>query len=171
MGLTSPNNKRASAVPLALARANQRLLVPVAGTARPGRPRAGGLLLPWSAIAALAARASRGNRFWPWSLLLFLSTRSKRFRSVTALFALGAAGTAASYLSLLVDGCPITVEYGEWQHGTRIESLSFGLDVIRPGRSASGWPRCCWASCSKWAGLHGQYAAEPGNAGGGEGNS
>ncbi len=45
---------------------------------------------------------------------------------VTALFALGAAGTAASYLSFW-SMLPDTVEYGEWQTGKRVESLSFGL--------------------------------------------
>ncbi|AWW73745.1 glycoside transporter [Erythrobacter sp. KY5] len=45
---------------------------------------------------------------------------------VTLLFALGAAGTAASYLSFW-SMLPDTVEYGEWQTGKRVESLSFGL--------------------------------------------
>lgn len=45
---------------------------------------------------------------------------------VTALFGLGAVGTAASYLSFW-SMLPDTVEYGEWQEGRRVESLSFGL--------------------------------------------
>ncbi|MHA7820243.1 MAG: MFS transporter [Erythrobacter sp.] len=45
---------------------------------------------------------------------------------VTGLFALGAIGTAASYLSFW-SMLPDTVEYGEWQSGRRVESLSFGL--------------------------------------------
>ncbi|MGB7405905.1 MAG: MFS transporter [Pacificimonas sp.] len=45
---------------------------------------------------------------------------------VTALFALGAAGSAAGYLSFW-SMLPDTVEYGEWQTGERTESLVFGL--------------------------------------------
>jgi GPH family glycoside/pentoside/hexuronide:cation symporter len=59
------------------------------------------------------------------SLLLFFNP-VETVPVVTALFALGALGTSASYLSFW-SMLPDTVEYGEWQHGQRIESLSFGL--------------------------------------------
>ncbi|WP_421992436.1 MFS transporter [Qipengyuania sp.] len=45
---------------------------------------------------------------------------------VTALFAVGAVGTAASYLSFW-SMLPDTVEYGEYTSGRRVESLAFGL--------------------------------------------
>lgn len=45
---------------------------------------------------------------------------------VTTIFAVGAIGTAASYLSFW-SMLPDTVEYGEWQNGVRVESLAFGL--------------------------------------------
>jgi GPH family glycoside/pentoside/hexuronide:cation symporter len=59
------------------------------------------------------------------SLLIFFNP-VETVPVVTALFALGAVGTSASYLSFW-SMLPDTVEYGEWQHGQRIESLSFGL--------------------------------------------
>ncbi len=63
------------------------------------------------------------------SLLVSLALFFNPFETVpvvTAIFAIGAIGTAASYLSFW-SMLPDTVEYGDWKTGQRVESLAFGL--------------------------------------------
>lgn len=88
------------------------------------------LLVPvWALVAA------RTNKRFVWlcglavSFVVSLAIYFNPIETVpvvTALFAIGAIGSAASYLSFW-SMLPDTVEYGEWQTGVRVESLAFGL--------------------------------------------
>ncbi len=105
-------NEEASGTVLALMTGGAAIMVPL-----------------WAIVAAKISK-----RFvWQCGLIISLAVSVAIYLNpvetvpvVTALFAAGAIGSAASYLSFW-SMLPDTVEYGEFHTGLRVESLAFGL--------------------------------------------